>query len=1614
MENHKERLQRMGFRRDASLNNSLSSQASRRDQSPSPSDSVSNMSDDGDEFDPSRQDPEYEHDGGRDLDLADLRLGMQHDSQGPESLDRVGSDNKLIEEPSLSGRSNTQSYDDGDSVNGEYSEPEGTFKSQAPEDEVEHLAVERVWSNDAIWTPPSPEAEDEVGILIDEDEDDDEGGWGQHSSSGSIRSSSDYAQSKANLRAIVDGHFRALVAHLLQEHEIPPGEEGDPNSWLQIVSTLALQSANLVKPNTSLGGGMDPGGYVKVKCIASGRCGDSTVVKGVVCHKNVQNRRMISRFKNPRLLLLGGALEYQRTANQLSSLDSVLQQEIDYLKEIVARIDAHHPDVLLVEKTVAGFAQDALLKKEVSVVLKMKRPLLERIARCTGAQVVSSLDNLVTAKAGQCEQFHIEKFDEEHNAIGPGSKKTSKYLMFFEGCPRPLGCTILLRGASTDELKKVKKVVQFAVFAAYHLALETSFLVDEGATLPYFPTQTVAPSKLSTIDSSISSISGFTIPTASRAQMGRNDSTSNMAAHGNSLQMEKVSGNLQQDSGESLDSHQQSVVDEFPPSSPDYQSILVLLSSRIFSKGTVCEKPQLKRIKYYGASDKPLGKFLKDFLINTSTRCGSCDEPMEAHEHRYTHPHGSLTISSKILKNFALAGGKEGKIWMWHRCLRCPRLDKSPPPTRRIPMSDSALDLSFGKFLELSFSNHAAASRIASCGHSVHKDCLRFFGLGSAVACFHYSPIKLHTVHVPPPQLEFNHPNEQDWLRVEVSEIAELGDVVFAEAIATLRKLGCQITSLSAIYTSKAPKARSQLAELEALLEKERAEFTAQLEKAAPIKVSPYQAVADILALNKLRRYLASVSGVWDSRVQSLVSYLQSQNVGRSAGFDFDDVDTAISMKEADGGVASKPEVPEVPLVEPESLESAETGLEDSSGLKESSTAVLDTEGTPGDGQSLEADPSAQTVNDSGVEDDVHLVEENEGQDQKLVHALALEKQTSSPLPLNTSGIDESCFKYGEESPESEPMKILATASSASPVVGDLSATRSLSEGHFPILVDLPDTLEAHWRGEGGSIDATAVESTKQELVEALAGTEAVSGSSGKETGISDLASMTTASSSPEGDQGEVAGVLGEVDTETSVPTSPLKDKEGGEESGVPAGGSFATLYKGYSRSSSVPSSISSLSFQYKHSASSIITIGQIVDQATARVRLPTGVNDIVVAVYDDEPTSVIAYAITSTEYQAQLHDPERERSREKVEDREGVSGPGEGVSSVDVDDEGFRSATPPLERPSTPKGWRETSMDDSLVSPIPITVKVRFTDTGQQGKAEFRVICYYAKQFIALRAKCCGGELEYVRSLSRCKKWGAQGGKSNAFFAKTMDDRFIVKQVSSSEKYSFLEFAPHYFSHLCDSLNSGSPTCLAKILGFYTVTVKQARGAKEKEVDLLVMENLLYGRRTTRLYDLKGSSRSRYNADASGINKVLLDQNLLEAMPTSPIFVSNKAKLLLERAVYNDTSFLAKVNVMDYSLLVGIDEERQELVVGIIDFLRQYTWDKHLETWVKASGILGGPKNAMPTVISPKEYKKRFRKAMSNYFVVVPEFETPPIIPIVNPPSDLLPSDENQQPGGS
>jgi len=49
---------------------------------------------------------------------------------------------------------------------------------------------------------------------------------------------------------------------------------------------------------------------------------------------------------------------------------------------------------------------------------------------------------------------------------------------------------------------------------------------------------------------------------------------------------------------------------------------------------------------------------------------------------------------------------------------------------------------------------------------------------------------------------------------------------------------------------------------------------------------------------------------------------------------------------------------------------------------------------------------------------------------------------------------------------------------------------------------------------------------------------------------------------------------------------------------------------------------------------------------------------------------------------------------------------------------------------------------------------------------------------------------------------------------------------------------------------------------------------------------------------------------------------------------LSDSSKTLLRMSVFNDTLFLSNLEIVDYSVIVGLDRVNQKLVVGIIGTL--------------------------------------------------------------------------------
>lgn len=281
---------------------------------------------------------------------------------------------------------------------------------------------------------------------------------------------------------------------------------------------------------------------------------------------------------------------------------------------------------------------------------------------------------------------------------------------------------------------------------------------------------------------------------------------------------------------------------------------------------------------------------------------------------------------------------------------------------------------------------------------------------------------------------------------------------------------------------------------------------------------------------------------------------------------------------------------------------------------------------------------------------------------------------------------------------------------------------------------------------------------------------------------------------------------------------------------------------------------------------------------------------------------------------------------------------------------------------------------------------------TFSDGSARFSS-CYFSEQFKKLRElviKCEGDNLfgsegVFVTSLANCVPWEAKGGKSGSTFRKTADDRFILKEISSIEFESFKNIAEFYFEYMEKAIRESKKSVLAKILGMYKVKSTLTNSTTQKSVYILVMENLFYQRSIKQKFDLKGSVRNRLAATSSDDEVVLLDENLIRMIREAPFYVKPSEKRILQAAIRRDSSFLASHELVDYSLLVGKDEEQNQLVVGIIDYIRSFTWHKKVETFVKSI-----PTKEKPTIVKPETYRDRFIEKMDQYFLAVPDSSSP------------------------
>lgn len=225
-------------------------------------------------------------------------------------------------------------------------------------------------------------------------------------------------------------------------------------------------------------------------------------------------------------------------------------------------------------------------------------------------------------------------------------------------------------------------------------------------------------------------------------------------------------------------------------------------------------------------------------------------------------------------------------------------------------------------------------------------------------------------------------------------------------------------------------------------------------------------------------------------------------------------------------------------------------------------------------------------------------------------------------------------------------------------------------------------------------------------------------------------------------------------------------------------------------------------------------------------------------------------------------------------------------------------------------------------------TKKLTFSSDGNEltpsSKYDFKFKDYCPEVFRELRTMFGIDPADYLMSITGKYILSELGspGKSGSFFYYSRDFRFIIKTIHHGEHKQLRKILKSYYSHVKENPN----TLVSQFYGLHRLKV--AGGIKK--IHFIVMNNLFPPHRDIHLkYDLKGSTWGRYTrVDEKGTDKkelsdyTLKDLNWLEREDKIK-FGPEKRKIFLAQ-LEADVQLLKKINVMDYSLLLGVHDVKK------------------------------------------------------------------------------------------
>jgi thermosome len=196
---------------------------------------------------------------------------------------------------------------------------------------------------------------------------------------------------------------------------------------------------------------------IKLEKRHGGTIDDTSLIEGILLDKERGHPRMPKSIKDAKLALLNSALEIKKTEVESkinikspTQIQGFLDEEDRTFRKLVEQVKAAGANVVVCQKGIDDVVLHYLAKEGIYAVKQVKESDLQKLARATGAKIVTGMRELSASDLGSAGLVEEKKVGDEH-------------MTYVTGCPNPRSVSILIRGGTEHVTQEVERSLEDAL-----------------------------------------------------------------------------------------------------------------------------------------------------------------------------------------------------------------------------------------------------------------------------------------------------------------------------------------------------------------------------------------------------------------------------------------------------------------------------------------------------------------------------------------------------------------------------------------------------------------------------------------------------------------------------------------------------------------------------------------------------------------------------------------------------------------------------------------------------------------------------------------------------------------------------------------------------------------------------------------------------------------------------------------------------------------------------------------------------------------------------------------------------------------------------------------------